>query len=149
MGRIFATLLLTAFAVGAPWAAASAAEYEVQMRNKGTDGQAWQFEPAFLKIAPGDTVTFVSADKGHNSETTELLVPKDGTTWKGKINEPVKVTFDQEGVYAYKCLPHAALGMVGVIQVGNSVANVEAAKNAKIPGKGKTRLAELITQVGN
>ncbi|MDH4989155.1 pseudoazurin [Aminobacter anthyllidis] len=149
MSRIFATLLLTAIAAGAPWAAAGAAEYEVQMRNKGTDGQAWQFEPAFLKIAPGDTVVFVSADKGHNSETTELLVPKGATSWKGKINEPIKVTFDQEGVYAYKCLPHAALGMVGVIQVGSSVAIVETVKNAKIPGKGKARLAELIAQVGN
>ena len=65
------------------------------------------------------------------------------------MNQPIKVTYAEEGVYAYKCLPHAGVGMVGVIQVGESAANLDAVKNAKMPGKGKARLAELITQVRN
>ena len=32
---------------------AQAAEHEVRMSNKGPDGQAMQFDPAFLKIEPG------------------------------------------------------------------------------------------------
>lgn len=148
MKILLATAAIAALSALAPWVGASAAEFEVKMLNKGSDGQTWQFEPAFLKIAPGDTVTFVPADKGHNSETIEALVPDGAEPWKGKINEPVKVTYNQEGVYAYKCLPHAALGMVGVIQVGESTANLEAAAAAKIPGKGKARLAELTAMVG-
>ena len=30
------------------------------------------------------------------------------------------VEFTQEGVFLYKCIPHFALGMIGVIQVGNA-----------------------------
>ena len=148
MKEFLATVAVAALSAVAPWVSASAAEFEVQMLNKDSDGQAWQFEPAFLKIAPGDTVTFVPADKGHNSETLEALVPDGAEPWKGKINEPVKVTYNQEGVYLYKCLPHAALGMVGVIQVGDSTANLEAVAAANIPGKGKARLAELTAMVG-
>lgn len=149
MNRMFATFVLAAFAAGTPWTLAFTAEYQVQMSNKDSDGQTWQFEPAFLKIAPGDTVTFVPADKGHNSEATDKTIPQGATPWKGKMNEPIKVTYDREGVYLYKCLPHAGLGMVGVIQVGESTANLDAVKGAKIPGKGKTRVAELIAQVEN
>ena len=32
------------------------------------------FEPALTKIAVGDTVTFVSKDKGHNAETLKELI---------------------------------------------------------------------------
>ena len=145
-----ATFLMTSFAVaGLSLTGAYAAEFEVKMLNKASDGRAWEFDPPFLKIAPGDTVTFVPADKGHNSETVQDMVPEGAEPWKGKINETVSVTYEQEGVYVYRCLPHAALGMVGVIQVGESTANLEAATAAKIPGKGKTRAAELAAMVGS
>ena len=45
--------------------AAGAAEVEVKMLNKGTEG-VMVFEPALVKINPGDTVKFVASDKGHN-----------------------------------------------------------------------------------
>ena len=40
--------------------AAHAAEIEVKMLNKGSDGVPMVFEPSFVKIVPGDTVKFVS-----------------------------------------------------------------------------------------
>ena len=43
--------------------AAAAAEVEVKMLNKGTEG-LMVFEPALVKIEPGDTVKFVATDKG-------------------------------------------------------------------------------------
>ena len=42
--------------------AATAADYEVHMKNKGEDG-VMVFEPALTKLQPGDTVTFVPTDK--------------------------------------------------------------------------------------
>lgn len=59
-----------------------------------------QFEPAFLKIALSDTVTFVPTDKEHNSESILTLMPDGAEPWKGKINEEITVTFDTEGFYA-------------------------------------------------
>ncbi len=61
------------------------------------------------------------------------------------------MTFSQEGVYIYKCLPHVVLGMVGVIQVGKAV-NLEQAKKdaAALSGTiamNKARLGEYLAQV--
>lgn len=139
---------LTALAVAFSFNA-YAADHEIKMVNKGSNGQPMQFEPAFLKIAPGDTVTFVPTDKGHNSESIPGMIPEGAETWKGKINEEVKLTLDVEGVYGVKCTPHFALGMVALIQVGDSTGNLDAAKTAKLPGKAKTRMAELMTEVGS
>jgi hypothetical protein len=38
------------------------------------------------------------------------------------------VTFDTEGTYAYNCLPHKALGMVGLILVGDFTVNLDAVR---------------------
>lgn len=131
------------------WSGAWAADHEVRMLNKGPEGQPMQFDPAFLKIAPGDSVTFMASDKGHNSETILGMIPETAETWKGKINEEIKVTFDVEGIYGIKCMPHFGMGMVGLIQVGDSTENLDAAQTAKLPGKAKTRMAELMAQVGS
>jgi pseudoazurin len=128
---------------------AHAAEHEVQMLNKGPEGQPMQFDPAFLKIEPGDTVKFVATDKGHNAETILEMIPEGAETWKGKINEEITVTFNEEGIYGYKCMPHFAMGMVGIIQVGDDVSNLNSAETAKLPGRAKARMAELIAQVAN
>ena len=125
-------------------APAFAADHQVQMLNKDSEGRAMQFEPAFLKIAPGDTVTFVPTSKGHNSESILTLTPEGAEPWKGKINQEITVTFDAEGFYAYKCLPHLGLGMVGVIQVGDAPTALDEAEVEKLPQRAEDRLIELI-----
>ena len=145
----FIALAFAAGISGITWGGAFAADHEVRMLNKGPEGQPMQFDPAFLKIAPGDTVTFVATDKGHNSETILGMIPEGAETWKGKMNEEIKVTFSTEGIYGYKCTPHFGMGMVGLIQVGESTENLDAAQTAKLPGKAKTRMAELMAQVGS
>ena len=117
------------------------------MLNKDSEGRTMQFEPAFLRVAPGDTVTFVPQDKTHNSESIAKAQPEGAKGWKGKINEELSVTFDVEGFYGYKCLPHAGMGLVGLIQVGEPGAPDPAIANT-VPGKGKTRMQELIAQAG-
>ena len=108
---------------GLSWSGAQAAEHEVRMLNKGPDGQAMQFDPAFLKIEPGDSVKFVPTDKGHNLESILEMVPEGAETWKGKISKEITVNFEVEGIYGYKCQPHFPLGMVGIIQVGDDIGN--------------------------
>jgi len=123
-----------------------AADHQVQMLNKDSEGRAMQFEPAFLKIAPGDTVTFVATDKGHNSEAFPNLIPEGAEPWKGKINEEITVTFTEEGFYAYKCQPHVGLGMVGLIQVGDNATPIPDEEVQKLPGRAKDRMAELVAE---
>ena len=124
---------------------AGAAEVEVKMLNKGTDG-VMVFEPALVKVNPGDTVKFVASDKGHNVETIDTMVPEGGKTFVGKINEELAITFDKAGVYGFKCKPHYGMGMVGMIVVGDP-ANVDQAKAATHPGKAKQAFATLFDKL--
>lgn len=103
-----------------------AAEHVVEMKNSGADG-TMVFEPGFVKAEPGDTVKFVLVDPAHNSVSVE--VPEGAEGWQGAMNEGISVTLNEEGVYVYKCTPHAALNMAGVIQVGEAT-NYESAKTA-------------------
>jgi len=146
MQKIRTIMLAASFAGMAFSLPAFAADHEVKMVNKGANGEMMAFEPAYLKIAPGDTVTFVAADKGHNSEAIKGMVPEGAKEWKGKINEEIKVTFDTEGVYGYRCLPHFGMGMVGLIQVGDNPANLEQAKAVKLPNKAAERMTALFEQ---
>lgn len=126
---------------------ASAREWQVKMLNKGPEG-AMVFSPAFLKIAPGDTVKFIATDKGHNAEMIAGMLPAGAQMWRGKINEEIVVKFTVPGLYGYKCLPHYPMGMVGLIQVGNPVNKPAfAAAAAKLPGLAKPRMAALLGQV--
>ena len=120
---------------------ARAAEVEVKLLNKGADG-VMVFEPAFVKIAPGDTVKFVSTDKGHNAESIKGMLPEGAAPFAGKNNEDIAVKFEQEGVYGIKCLPHYGMGMVAMIVVGNP-GNLDQAKAVPQVGKAKQVFATL------
>jgi len=93
-----------------------------------------------------ETVTFIAANKGHNSESILTLTPEGAEPWKGKINEEITVTFETEGSYAYKCQPHLGLGMVGLIQVGDGAVELDQAEVDKLPKRAAERLTELIDE---
>ena len=122
---------------------AAAKDIQVKMLNKGAAG-AMVFEPALVKIAPGDTVTFVAADKGHNAEIISGMIPAGAAPFKGKMNQNLTVKFIKTGVYGYKCLPHYGMGMVGAVIVGDPAANAAQAKAISHPGKAKQAFASIL-----
>ena len=126
---------------------AAAADFEVHMLNKGAEG-AMVFEPAYVQVQPGDTVTFIPTDKGHNVETIKDMLPEGAETFKSKINETYTVTFDIPGVYGVKCTPHFAMGMDGLIFVGDENANLDAVKAVKVPKKVGERFDEIYAALG-
>ncbi len=108
--------------------AALSAEHTIKMLNNGAEGMM-VFEPAFLKVEKGDSVTFVSTDAGHDSVSS--LIPEGATAWTGENSKDLTVTLDTEGVYIYKCTPHLMMAMVGVIQVGEATNKAEAVAAAE------------------
>lgn len=138
-------MLLVAAAVVILAGGARAAEVEVKLLNKGTEG-VMVFEPALVKIAPGDTVKFVATDKGHNAESIKGMLPEGASPFQGKNGEDVAVKFDQEGIYGVKCLPHYGMGMVAMIVVG-SPTNVDQAKAVPQVGKAKQVFAALFDKL--
>ena len=139
-------LILTLLAAAA---SAHAAEHEVKMLDIGSDKEPMVFEPAVLKIAPGDTVTFLPTTRGHNVESK--LVPDGAEAFKSELDEKYSVKLDKEGVYIYVCPPHSMMNMVGVIQVGEAT-NMDAV-NTRVPKlekramSNKGRLSKYIEQL--
>ena len=104
------------------------------------------FEPALVKIAPGDVVRFLPTDKGHNVETIKGMLPEGAEAFAGKMNKEVEVIFDKPGVYGVKCMPHYGMGMVGLIIVGDA-ANTDSAKAVVHPGRAKQNFAKLFERL--
>jgi pseudoazurin len=135
MLRTLATTLTLSCALAGP---ALAENYDVQMLNRGAAGNM-VFEPSFLRLAAGDTVTFIASDRGHNAESIATMVPTDATPFAGKINEEIVVTFETEGLYGVMCKPHFAMGMVMTIAVGDITAPPEGYMEGRIPRGAKVR----------
>ena len=137
------TLLLAAAALAVAILPATAADVQVKMLNKGAKGMM-VFEPDLVKVQPGDTVTFVATDPGHDAQSVPGMLPDGAQPFEGKIGKDLTVTFTQPGVYGDKCKPHYANGMVGLAVVGDPSSNLEAAKQAKNPGKAGKLFTELL-----
>lgn len=136
-----AVVVLAAFA-----GSATAADHEVHMLNKGKDG-VMVFEPAGVKIAVGDTVTFIPTEKGHNAEIIKGMHPEGADGFKGKINEKITVTFDVAGAYGIKCAPHLSMGMVALVVVGDAPANLDAYQDVKVPKKAQDRFGAALASI--
>ena len=125
---------------------AQAAEHEVKMLNKGTTGMM-VFEPAVIKVAPGDTVHFIATDQSHNVESIEGMVPEGVQPFKGEMSKDLTVAFDQPGVYGIKCKPHYGMGMVGLVVVGDPANKTQAAA-VEQKGKAKKKFETLFGEIG-
>ncbi|WP_339740324.1 pseudoazurin [uncultured Maricaulis sp.] len=143
-------LFLSAMLVGLLTTGAAVAEdHQVQMLNRGSDGPM-VFVPAFLQIAPGDTVTFLPTNPSHNAETIPGMLPDGAAAFTGAMNQPVTATFDQVGVYGIRCAPHYAAGMVALIEVGDGTSvNGAAAAAVRHPGLARRRMGVLISESEN
>ncbi|MCO5730476.1 pseudoazurin [Rhizobium sp. SSA_523] len=146
------TLLAAAFAALGGLVCATgafAADIEIKMLNKGSDGEAMVFEPASVRVAVGDTVHFVPVDKGHDAAAVKDLIPDGVEEFKGKMSQELVVTIAKEGAYVIKCSPHWGMGMVALIVAGEgSPANLDAVKSAKLPKKTRDRLDKEIAALG-
>ncbi len=126
---------------------ACATDYTVQMRTQGANGGLMVFEPAFLAVQPGDTVTFAPTDPGHNAASLEGMIPEGAAPFAGKLNEALKVTFTTPGAYGYQCTPHYAFGMVGLIVVGpRPPANLAQAQAVEHPARAQAAFEGLLKQ---
>ena len=129
----------------------SAENFDIKMVNANASGQVMIFDPPFIKANIGDTVTFLPTDMLHNSQSVPGLIPSSASSWNGAMNEKITIELNTEGVYVYQCTPHIALGMIGVIQVGEAT-NLDNIKNSSSALESmivmnKERVQEYISQV--
>jgi len=135
---VFGTVLLSSMAY--------AEDMTIDMLNKRADGEKMVYSVDVAKIDAGDTITWLPKSKGHN---VHFIVGPDG--WelpkKSKNNKEVAITFDKPGVYLYQCTPHASMGMIALVIVGDDTSNIEAIQKAKVRGKSKKKLKALLGDI--
>ena len=94
-----------------------------------------------VKIDVGQTITWTPDSKGHNVQF--VSVPEGVEKVKSKLSKEFSYTFEQEGVYLYVCTPHASMGMIGVVVVGESDVNLDEVLNYKFRGKSKKKFKKI------
>ncbi|MFB6126457.1 MAG: plastocyanin/azurin family copper-binding protein [Halolamina sp.] len=103
-----------------------------------------KFDPEELKVTPGTTVKWVWQGGGHNvvAEST----PEDAD-WQGTEGGADQLydegyeyshTFETLGTYEYVCTPHKSAGMVGTVEVVESISTPTEASVPKVPNSAKT-----------
>ena len=119
----------------------------VEMLNK-IEKRSMVFSQEIVRINSGDTVFWKSTDKGHNVEfISKNGVPEGVEKFKSKIGKDTEYTFTIPGIYAYWCVPHKTMGMIGFVIVGDDLSNLDSIKKVKFLGKSKKIAATLIAEI--
>jgi plastocyanin len=94
------------------------------------------FSPAVVRIAPGESVTFVNDAGIHNVRFQDGLFTSPGTPMlpAGWPSPPAKRTFAQAGNYSFLCDMHGALGMTGTVMVGSPTTDPNTTPKPDQPG---------------
>ena len=119
----------------------------VEMLNK-LDKRTKVFSQEIVRIDPGNTVFWKATNPGHNVEfISKKGVPAGVEKFKSKVGKDTEFTFTVPGIYAYWCVPHKTLGMIGFIIVGNDLSNLDSIKKVKFIGKSKKIAKGLIAEI--
>ena len=119
----------------------------VEMLNK-LDKRTMVFSQEIVRIDLGDTVIWKSTDPGHNVQfISKNGVPDGVEKFKSKVSKDTEFTFTIPGIYAYWCVPHKTLGMIGFVIVGEDLSNLDAIKKVKFIGKSKKIAKKLIAEI--
>ena len=119
----------------------------VEMLNK-LDKRTMVFSQEIVRIDLGDTVFWKATNPGHNVEfISKKGVPAGVAKFKSKVGKDTEFTFTIPGIYAYWCVPHKTLGMIGFIIVGNDLSNLDLIKKVKFIGKSKKIAKGLIAEI--
>ena len=119
----------------------------VEMLNK-LEKRSMVFSQEIVRINPGDTVFWKATDKGHNVKfISKNGVPEGVEKFKSKIGKDTEYIFTIPGIYAYWCVPHKTMGMIGFVIVGDDLSNLDSIKKVKFLGKSKKIAAALIAEI--
>ena len=125
---------------------ALAEDITIYMLNKRDGGAKMIYSEDIARINVGDTITWLPKSKGHN---VHFIAGPEGWALpkKSKNNKEVAITFDTPGIYLYQCTPHATMGMIAMVVVGDDMSNLDAIKKMKIRGKSKKKMKELLSDL--
>ena len=115
----------------------------IEMLNK-RDKEKMLYSQDVARVEVGQTIIWTPNSKGHNVQF--VSVPEGVEKVKSKLSKEFSYTFEQEGAYLYVCTPHASMGMIGVVIVGNTPSdiNLDEVKKYKVRGKSKKKFKKIL-----
>ncbi len=137
--KIFSVIFLFSYSFNS-----TAEVYQIDMLNK-LDKEKMVYSKKIISVNIDDTIIWKSISKGHNVEF--ISMPKGVKKFKSKINKDAEYNFKIPGIYFYQCTPHKAMGMIGLVIVGNDKHNIENVKKTKIYGKSKKIFKKLLKEI--
>ena len=145
MRNFYLIFMLVCF-IGGMVLSAKAEEKEpliIEMLNK-RDKEKMLYSQDVARVEVGQTIIWTPNSKGHNVQF--VSVPEGVEKVKSKLSKEFSYTFEQEGAYLYVCTPHASMGMIGVVIVGNTPTdiNLEEVKKYKFRGKSKKKFKKIL-----
>ena len=120
---------------------AIAETFTIEMLNK-LGKERMVFSEKVISVKTNDEIFWKSKDKGHNVEL--IGMPKGAKKYKSKISKDANYKFEKPGIYLYQCTPHKAMGMIGLVVVGNDKSNLDKIKKVKVYGKSKKLLKKFL-----
>ena len=121
-----------------------AASHQIDMLNK-LGKERMVFSKKVISVDVNDDVLWKSVNKGHNVEF--IGMPEGVEKYKSKLSKDANYKFEKPGIYLYQCTPHKAMGMIGIVIVGNDKSNLEKIKKVKVYGKSKKLLKSLLADL--
>ena len=121
-----------------------AASHQIEMLNK-LGKERMVFSKKVISVDVNDDVSWKSVNKGHNVEF--IGMPEGVKKYKSKLSKDANYKFEKPGIYLYQCTPHKAMGMIGIVVVGNDKSNLEKIKKIKVRGKSKKLLKSLLADL--
>ena len=119
----------------------------VEMLNK-LGKRTMVFSQEIVRINSGDTVFWKATNPGHNVQfISKNGVPDGVEKFKSKVGKDTEFTFTIPGIYAYWCVPHKTLGMIGFVIVDEDLSNLDVIKKVKFIGKSKKIAKTLIVEI--
>lgn len=112
----------------------------------------FRFAPALVRIAPGESVTFLNSRGEHTVHAILDLWPEGAPTVSISNQSEVRVQFDAPGLYGFRCARHGRYGMTMLVVVGpapdaeTAQMAVEAARLARRERDALERLAAEATR---
>ena len=136
---IFLAIFISKYAI--------AEDVTVEMLNK-LNKRSMVFSLEIVRISSGDTVFWKSIDPGHNVEfISKNGIPAEVEKFKSKVGKDTEYTFTIPGIYAYWCVPHKTMGMIGFVIVDDDLSNLDSIKKVKFLGKSKKIALSLIEEI--
>jgi pseudoazurin len=113
-------------------------EIEVKSRNRSSTG-FFVFPAVFVRIKSGGAINFVAAEKGHEVHSVPDMIPEGTQPFDAEMSQDIKAMFTVPRVCVIACKPHTAMGMVGVVVVGEPI-NIDKIDPSTLPGMARIKL---------